>query len=88
MGGPRAGDVLQSSSSPGLQSVSLFTEQWARIWISGYKESSSKQAKNIRKTKKKRKKRLQMPKKTQPEDKLTSEWETRIQVQISTETSN
>lgn len=29
-----------------------------------------------------------MPKKTQPEDKLTSEWETRIQVQISTETSN
>lgn len=28
-----------------------------------------------------------MLKKTQPEDKLTSDWETRIQVQISTETS-
>lgn len=29
-----------------------------------------------------------MLKKTQPEDKPTSDWETRIQVQISTETSN
>lgn len=28
-GWPQAGDVMQSSSSPGLQIVSLFTEQWA-----------------------------------------------------------
>lgn len=36
----------------------------------------------------KKKKKLQILKQTQPEDKLTSEWEIRIQVQISTETSS
>lgn len=84
-GWPQAGDVMQSSSSPGLQIVSLFTELGLGIWISGYKESPSKQSKNKFR---KKKRGLQMLKKTQPEDKPTSDWETRIQVQISTETSN
>lgn len=54
-GWPQAGDVMQSSSSPGLQIVSLFTEQWAWDLDFCYKESPSKQSKNkFRKKKKKR----------------------------------
>lgn len=53
-GWPQAEEVMQSSSSPGLRIVSLFTEQRAGIWISVYKEFPSKQTKNKFKKKKKK----------------------------------
>jgi len=59
---------MQRSSFPGLLSASISAEQQAGILISGYKESPSKKVP-------KKKKRLQILKELQPEDKLTSEWE-------------